>query len=85
MKKTDEENSLTREWIADSLANIMTELVTLANKANIDKIKKQVDTLRLLIAEIYPEKYEYYLHEDYAFGYPDFELDLNKEISTDGI
>ncbi len=85
MNKTNEDYSLTREWIADSLANSMTELVTLVNETNIDQVKKQIDTLRLLIAEIYPERYEHYLYENYAFGFPDYELDLNKEITSDDI
>ena len=76
MNKINKNYVLTRKYIAESLVENMGELAALGldNKDGIGKIKKQIDTLRLLIAEIYPEEYEHYLYENYAFGFPDYGL-----------
>jgi len=72
-----------RTYIAEMLIDVMDELALLGvdNKKNLNQICKQIDTLRLLIADICPEEYSYYLNADYAFGFSDDEPELNREIS----
>ena len=84
MNKFAKKTKKTREYIADSLIGTMDDLAVFAvdNPNDSKKIMKQIDTLRLLIANIYPEEYEHYLYEDYAFG---LDVDLNNRRSNNDI
>lgn len=87
MTNFEEENKRNRRLIAETLLMAIEEIFeSITNNppklSELKKIEKQINTLQLLIAEIYPEDYGYFLSEDYTFR---FSADLNNGGSSDDI